>query len=98
MIEKRVNVEPRYTLLACIAAVGATLTVAAPAGADPQSYVDYIRSHDGVVLQSDANLIVGGFSICDEIRAGVPIDKVREHYSHWAVPSSAVDAAMKELC
>lgn len=92
------KVDPRYKLLTCLAAVAAALTVAAPAMADPQSYVDYIRSHDGVVLQSDANLIVGGFSICDEIRAGVPIDKVREHYSHWAVPSSAVDAAMKELC
>jgi Protein of unknown function (DUF732) len=88
----------KRTIIAAAAAVAAMLSGAAPASADAQSYLAYIRDHQiNTAFRSDAWLVKSGMNACDLLHSGMTVDQITQGLS-FADAHGLTDAAQHELC
>jgi hypothetical protein len=91
----------RQTLSAALVFAGA-LTLAAPASADDQSYLDGLAA-EGVMINpmnSQAFLLQRGDAACRLLKAHVPPDQVAGQlgFNGWMWNQRIVEVAQRELC
>jgi hypothetical protein len=99
LVHSRFAPHRRRWIVAPLVPLAAALTLAAPAHADEQSYIDYLSSH-GVPTWNRAAALGDGYRICAQIREGMsPDDAVNQSFGFDRLWSPAtVYAAQHELC
>lgn len=86
------------TIISAAAAAAATLATAAPASADAQTYLGYIRDHQiKTAGRSDAWLVKSGMNACDLLHQGMTADQITQGLS-FVDSHGLTDAAQHELC
>jgi Protein of unknown function (DUF732) len=92
-----------------LSTIGAAVAVAAllssaSAHADPNSYVDYLRSHGQLVPGGfEGTTLAFGNMMCSQLRNGIPHDQVLAGFQGGigmkvGDPAIGMDAAQHELC
>jgi len=85
----------KQVLIATVVAAFSALALAAPAQADEQSYLDYLRDHHYATgnfwLWNPQTQIDTGYKYCGMIRSGTPASSFR-------LDPLMVEAAQHELC
>ena len=70
---------PRRWIVAPLVPLAAALTLAAPAHADEQSFIDYLNSH-GVPTFNRSAALGDGYKICAQIHEGMsPEDAINQY-------------------
>jgi hypothetical protein len=90
---------PRRWIVAPLVPLAAALTLAAPAHADEQSFIDYLNSH-GVPTFNRSAALGDGYKICAQIHEGMsPDDAINQYMGFGRLWSpTTVFAAQHELC
>jgi hypothetical protein len=89
----------RRWIVAPLVPLAAALTLAAPAHADEQGYIDYLNSH-GVPTVIRSAALGDGYKICAQIHEGMsPDDAINQYFGFDRLWSpTTVYAAQHELC
>jgi hypothetical protein len=83
-----------------VAAIAASLALTAPAQADPQGYLQYLRDHGFTTIMTDLNSdpavqLHAGHQACQDLHDGIEPGIL---HTRWGSYPLIVEAAQHELC